>query len=88
MARYYSYTVELVGTKYPGRNENWSYSCRAPNAEEAKLTAARWFQQHKTPMGRKPRTLVSLVRKMRASRRGIFHPRTQIRKVQIRHTGK
>ncbi len=59
MAKYYSYDV-FMG--------DWSYSCRAPDSETAKLTAAKWYQKHKTPMNRKPKTLVSLMTKMRARR--------------------
>lgn len=59
MAKYYSYDVTMGA---------WSYSCRAPSAEEAKLTAAKWYQKHKTPMNKKPRSLVALMSKMKARR--------------------
>jgi len=59
MAKYYSYMVTMG---------DWSYSCRAPDAETAKLTAAQWYQKHKTPMFKKPKTLVSLMRRMSAKR--------------------
>lgn len=60
MAKYYSYMVTMG---------NWSYSCRAPDAETAKLTAAQWYQKHKTPMSTRPKTLISLMSKMHARRR-------------------
>ena len=76
MAKYYSYQVLLKGVFHRGTaaggpyKDPWTYNTRAPDAETAKLTASRWYQQHKTPMGKKPRTLVSLMSKMTAKRVG------------------
>ncbi len=65
--KWYGYTVFLKGEKFAG-GDPWSFSCRAPDSDEAKLTAARYFQKHRTPMNKTPRTLVSLMSKMTARR--------------------
>lgn len=72
MAKYYSYNVTMEGARFKGAKfadgSPWTYSCRAPDAETAKLTAARWFQKHRAPFFGKPRRLVFLMSRMKAWR--------------------
>lgn len=65
---WHSYSVVSRTEKFAG-GDPWSFSCRAPDATEAKRTAAKYFQQHRTPMNRRPKTLSSLMSHMTATRR-------------------
>ena len=65
----HSYRIVLRGVSFSD-GAPWTYHCRAFDSEGAKLIAAKFYQEHRTPMNRKPRTLISLIRKMNASRFG------------------
>jgi len=69
MAKYHSYRVEFKkGTRFKGSKflggDPWTHHCRAPNAETAKLTAARYFQKHRS----EPKSLTFLMARMTARR--------------------